>query len=222
MRRWAIAGAIFGVATALGLVSAWQMHTTLGRPLRSVWIVLNLSYFYLLLLLLPAVGALARRYRPGVAGGLALGSVHAVGFLLTWCVYSFVLAGVRFVLGLAEAGITGAWWRYFIWAGDWILVAYAATVLAAWAMELGREADERSLHAAILATDVANARLGQIRARLDPDRLFATFLEIASLVESDPTRAEELLHRQADGLRQALAVPGSVAAEVRHAAGADR
>ena len=67
-----------------------------------------------------------------------------------------------------------------------------------------RQWQEHSVAAAVLHSELAEARLNALTSRLQPHFLFNTLNAIAALVREEPRRAERLLARLSDLLRQAL------------------
>jgi two-component system LytT family sensor kinase len=67
-----------------------------------------------------------------------------------------------------------------------------------------RHVQEHSIAAAVLHSELAEARLNALTSRLQPHFLFNTLNAIAALVREDPRRAERLLARLSDLLRHAL------------------
>ena len=67
-----------------------------------------------------------------------------------------------------------------------------------------RQWQEHSVAAAVLRSELAEARLNALTSRLQPHFLFNTLNAIAALVRDEPRRAERLLARLSDLLRQAL------------------
>jgi LytS/YehU family sensor histidine kinase len=98
------------------------------------------------------------------------------------------------------AAMRGAVGRYA--AIDVIL--YVATAAAALALAYGRESRERELRAARLQTQLAEAQLHALGAQLQPHFLFNTLNAISALVRHEPKRAEQLIARLSELLREML------------------
>ncbi|MDQ6830470.1 MAG: histidine kinase [Gemmatimonadota bacterium] len=81
----------------------------------------------------------------------------------------------------------------------YILIATTATTLA-----YGRESRERAVRAAKLQAQLAEAQLHALSAQLHPHFLFNTLHAISALVRPDPKRAEQLIARLSELLRQML------------------
>ncbi len=68
----------------------------------------------------------------------------------------------------------------------------------------GRLAQEREQRAAHLETSLARAQLRSLRAHLQPHFLFNTLHSISALVHTDPPRADRMIARLSDLLRQTM------------------
>jgi signal transduction histidine kinase len=82
-----------------------------------------------------------------------------------------------------------------------IYVMIAAAILA---LGYGRESRERTLRAARLQQQLAEAQLHALGAQLHPHFLFYTLHVISALVRHEPKRAEELIARLSELLREML------------------
>ena len=82
-----------------------------------------------------------------------------------------------------------------------IYVMIAAAILA---LAYGHESRERSLRAVRLQQQLAEAQLHALGAQLHPHFLFNTLHVISALVRHDPKRAEELIARLSELLREML------------------
>ncbi|HEX9983528.1 MAG TPA: histidine kinase [Thermoanaerobaculia bacterium] len=71
-------------------------------------------------------------------------------------------------------------------------------------MRVAREAESRQQHAFALQAAVANAEIEQLRARLQPQFMFATLQEIGKRISTDPQTADDMLVGLGDVLRRGL------------------
>lgn len=71
-------------------------------------------------------------------------------------------------------------------------------------MRVAREAESRQQHAFALQAAVANAEIEQLRARLQPQFMFATLQEIGKRIRTDPGTADDMLVALGDVLRRGL------------------
>ncbi|MEO5961054.1 MAG: histidine kinase [Opitutaceae bacterium] len=84
------------------------------------------------------------------------------------------------------------------------IVLYTGTVLAWHAATFYRDLKERQLKSVELESMLRQAQLQALRSQLNPHFLFNTLHSIAELVHENPSRAEQMLLRLGDLLRQAL------------------
>jgi signal transduction histidine kinase len=160
--------------------------------------------------LVPFVVAAARRaHRAGIASlrGLA---VHAVAATALALAHATAFGALRWALGLSTTGnvsavvtatvafvVGGNFLRYVVIAAAYHGVAYA------------REARERAVAEARMATDLAEARLAALEQRLHPHFLFNTLNAITALIPGDSRAAQRMVEQLGDLLRAALnAEPG--------------
>ena len=146
------------------------------------------------------------RYRPDAGGarraaiaqGLALATFLIVGgAMMGWFEWALPWrpAGAGVGVAMREA-IT----RYF--AINMLLYAVVAAAAMTWGY--AREARERSVRAARLQAQLAEAQLHALGAQLQPHFLFNTLHVISALVRPDPRRAEQLIARLSELLREML------------------
>jgi len=84
------------------------------------------------------------------------------------------------------------------------LLAYAAIIGLMHSVHFYRRFRERERRALVLESNLANARLGALRAQLHPHFLFNSLNAIAALLRRDPRLAESTLMTLSDLLRLAL------------------
>jgi signal transduction histidine kinase len=204
---------VFGVATALAVFSwlqAWRLTVINSKPGMTIQagklFALNLAYWYIPALLMPAVVWAARRYPFDSGRKLKAVAAHTVGALLFVLADFIGMMGVRFLLW-ADAGK----WPSVPWVDffqrrlleqlDWCLMVYAVIVGASHAIAFYHESQQRKLKAAQLETRLVEARLKTLEAELHPHFLFNTLHAISTLVHRDPESADRMISRLSDLLR---------------------
>lgn len=168
--------------------------------------LLNLAYWYVPAMLVPAIVWGAQRF-PFEAGRRARAfAAHAVG-ALTFSVARFAaMAAVRFALfpdGLMPRSVP--FWtavqRQFITDLDWCLMVYGVIVGTSHAVAYYHESQDRQLKAVQLEAHLMEARLKALEAELHPHFLFNTLHAISALVHRDPEAADRMISRLSDLLR---------------------
>jgi sensor histidine kinase YesM len=94
-------------------------------------------------------------------------------------------------------------WQIFLWLGIFII---AVVIIHSFHMMVSfyRELREKDVLEEKLRTLAAQAEVKALRAQINPHFLFNSLNTIASLVDSDPLKAEESVERLADIFRYAL------------------
>ena len=116
---------------------------------------------------------------------------HILGWLLPVWITSMIIG-----FGLLQ-------WRIYLWLGVFIAVVviiHSFHMLASFYRELR----EKDVLEEKLKTLAAQAELKALRAQINPHFLFNSLNTIASLVNSDPVKAEESVEKLADIFRYAL------------------
>jgi len=206
--RW-----VFGVATGLSIFSwlqAWRLTLINSKPGMDIHpeklLVLNLAYWYLPALLMPAVVWASRRFPFDSGHRLRALLAHAIG-ALTFAAACFVgMIGVRFLIWENGGKWIGATWAQFFQRHifeqlDWSLMVYAVIVGVSHAVAFYHESQGRKLKAAQLETRLVEARLKTLEAELHPHFLFNTLHAISTLVHRDPESADRMISRLSDLLR---------------------
>ena len=201
--RWAAWDAAAWCAVAL--LFAGQAAARSDEPFARI-LVNQLAGFLPCALFTPLIGAVALRYRfsEGERGRALLAHLACLAAFLT--VAGAMMGALEWSLpwhpvgagiGAATRAAIG---RYFA-IDTLIYVMIAAAILA---LGYGRESRERSLRAARLQAQLAEAQLHALGAQLHPHFLFNTLHVISALVRHDPKRAEELIARLSELLREML------------------
>ena len=203
VRFWAFNVAVW---VALALLFAVQSSAQFGTTLGSRTIVTSLVSFLPCILLTPVIWTVASKFR--FAHGQRIRSLiaHAAGL------GGFIVIGG----GLMGALVWFLPWstrRVSVWERAtnsmvefvaYDVLAYVMVAAAAMALVYSTEARERSLAAARLEGQLAEARLHALSAQLHPHFLFNTLNAISALVREDPPTAERLLARLSELLRHSL------------------
>jgi signal transduction histidine kinase len=206
-------GWVLGIATGLSLFSwleAWRLTVVNSKPGMAAHpeklLALNLAYWFIPALLMPAVVWAARRF-PIVSGHKVRAVfAHAFGAMLFAAGCIGGLIAMRFLLWEDAGKWSGATWAQFIQRMifeqlDWSLMVYAVIVGASHAIAFFRESEQRKVRAAQLETQVVEARLKTLEAELHPHFLFNTLHAISTLVHRDPDAADRMISRLSDLLR---------------------
>ena len=194
-----------GLWAAVALLFAGQGAARSTVPFGQL-LVTELAGFLPCALFTPLIGAVALRYRfaDGERGRAALAHLACLAAFLT--AGGAMMGALEWALpwhprgaGVGEA-MRDAMARYYA-IDTLIYVMIAAAVLA---LAYGRESRERSLRAARLQAQLAEAQLHALGAQLHPHFLFNTLHVISALVRHEPRRAEELIARLSELLREML------------------
>jgi len=105
--------------------------------------------------------------------------------------------------GLRPPPLPG-WPRMTLWSSLLDLLAYGAIAGLAHSVHFYRRFREREHRALMLESNLAHARLGALRAQLQPHFLFNSLNAIATLLRRDPRQAEATLMSLSELLRLAL------------------
>ena len=132
----------------------------------------------------------------GVAAGVLL-VIHASDALLHW----------TRLMGAPSRVVTN--WRVNMVYLHIGVAVYWVTLAAQHALSFRGESERRALQAVRLEADLAEARLAELRAQLNPHFLFNTLNSIGVLMRHDAPLAEQTLHRLSDMLRSALTGPST-------------
>ena len=214
---------VFGVATALGFFSWWQAYR-LGllypRPEAmpgayvAKLLALNIAYWYVPALLIPAIATIARRFPLDSGNRLRAIVAHVSGALAFAVVRGAAMLGVRLALwGTAIKMSTVPWSLYvqreFLEDLQWCFAVYGVIVGASYAVAYYHESQVEKLKEAHLETRLMEARLKTLQAELHPHFLFNTLHAISALIHSDPEDADRMISRLSDLLRITLDQSGA-------------
>jgi signal transduction histidine kinase len=210
--RW-----IVGVIALLAVSStlqAWRLDTLSSKVVEPMTgtdvaklFVLNLAYWTIPALCLPAIVGIARRFRFDNGRKIAAFGVHIAAALAFAFVRQCGMVGVRVLLwpnmAFKAAGVP--WSIYFqrqlLNDLDWCLMVYASIVGVSHAVAYYHESQQRKVKQATLETRLIEARLETLQAELHPHFLFNTLHAISTLVHRDPEAADRMISRLSDLLR---------------------
>jgi two-component sensor histidine kinase len=210
--RW-----IVGVIALLAVSStlqAWRLDTLSYKAVAPMTrtdvaklFVLNLAYWTIPALCLPAIVGVARRFRFDSGHKVAAFAVHLAAALTFAFVRQCGMVGVRVLLwpNLAFKAAAIPWSVYFqrqlLNDLDWCLMVYASIVGVSHAVAYYHESQQRKVKQATLETRLVEARLETLQAELHPHFLFNTLHAISTLVHRDPESADRMISRLSDLLR---------------------
>jgi signal transduction histidine kinase len=204
---------IFGVATGLGLFSAFQAYnyvnllTNREQPFYLL-LALNISYWYAWAVLVPAILWLARRYRFERRTWKRAAGMHALGVLVVTFTHAVITIGARVVILETLAGRQVSWWpsfrELFFLNFDWEMMTYWAVVGLSHALDFHRESQDREVTAVQLQARLAEAQLEALQRQLHPHFLFNTLNTISALMHRNIDAADAMLERLSDLLRLTL------------------
>jgi signal transduction histidine kinase len=204
---------IFGVATALGFFSAFQMYyyvsTFTEWPASLPFLLgLNLGYWYSWAALAPAILHLARKApleRDSWKFALA---VHIPGvFVITLLHVALTVSSqtaIVWVAGQEQRSWLQEAQRMFFNNFDWEMMTYWAIVGLSHALSYHGEAQDRALRTSQLETHLVEARLQALQRQLQPHFLFNTLNTISALMHRDVNAADNMIARLSDLLRISL------------------
>ena len=193
--------------TAVALLFAVQSSSRSGLALPSLrTIATSLTSFLPCALLTPAIWAISVRFRFAAGDRLRSLGGHALGLIGFLTVGGGLMGAFTWLLPWTTR--TGSIWDEAV-ATMGRFIAYdvlAYVLVAASAIALAYSADARHhlIATARLESQLADARLHALSAQLQPHFLFNTLNAISALIREDPSKAERLLARLSDLLRQSL------------------
>jgi two-component sensor histidine kinase len=170
---------------------------TLGFVEYTIWAALTVPIFYLA----ERIGALERGWAMRVLAFLAVGLVIAVGVDSLLLVFRQQLLGPPRFGGRGSGGALRNAARLEI-LDDFLV--YVGVLAAAIARDYFLRYQTHLVETQQLRGQLAEARLGALRAQLNPHFLFNTLNAVSSLVESDPRGVRRMISRLGDLLRHTL------------------
>lgn len=195
----------FGVS----MLFAAQSYTRTDLPF-AVLLAINLVSWFAVLVFAPLLIALALRFRFTEGNVKRALFAHVAGLAAFLVIGGAMMGGLEWLLPwnprrlpLFEA-MLHAVPAYL--AVD--VLTYAAIVAAVQSWAFAREARAREVATAKLQMQLAEARLHTLNAQLQPHFLFNALNTISALVREQPKRAEALIARFSELLRESLGTDG--------------
>jgi sensor histidine kinase YesM len=205
--------AAFALLSVVSAVQTLLLRRNAGES-GSIWatVFFSVGIWFAWLALVPAIGALGRRFdfRAGRRGQSVL--VHTAAALLAHVLTMLVTVVLGVVLFTPEEAITPAMVRGAILLSSRLpisLVVYAGILGLHRAIGLLQVLADREAVAARLETQATRARLEALAARLHPHFLFNALQSASALVEREPARARTMLALIGDLLRDVLDASGT-------------
>ncbi len=203
--RWALYDVL--AWTGLAILFAAQEAITSPRPFSHLF-ASNFASFTICMLFTPIIAWVTLRYRFSENTTRAL-IAQGVTLVLFLTVGSAMMGAVEWLEPFAlpamfRKGIVASMNRAVTSYVAFDTLFYIAIATTAAALAYGRESRERSVRAAKLQAQLAEAQLHALSAQLHPHFLFNTLHAISALVRPDPKRAEQLIARLSELLRQML------------------
>ncbi len=202
IRLWLLSAGAFSAIGTLFTVQASMRGVPM--PFAKLWAASLISWLPVALLT-PILVRLAERYR-FAQGDLRQSLIaHGIGVSGFLGIGGFMMGAFEWVLpwerqGTMIAAATAAVGRFI---GLDVLV-YLMIVVAAMAYAYARDANEQTVASATLRGQLAEAQLHALTSQLQPHFLFNTLHAISALVTEDPPRAERLVARLSELLRDSL------------------
>jgi len=197
---------IFAASTLAGVYFATQLVVAYPAPIARPFgeaLAINLTYYYLWGLLVPAVVFIARRFR------FEKGSIAS-----SLVVHAFASAALTIAeIGVAEVILTELHARHPKPKGilDAITNNFHSSLPTYWLILFGYYAfdyyvkyRDRELRAAQLETRLSRAQLQALKTQLNPHFLFNTLNTISSLMYTDIDAADRMMTRLSELLRLTL------------------
>jgi signal transduction histidine kinase len=153
----------------------------------------------LLTLVWPLTGFIERRRLPALPS-VAIHTMAAVLFVLTWLLLSFTIAYFAFTPDEARRAAL----NFFVWQGMWGLMMYAVVAGVFHAVRAVEAARTQALATAQAETLLTRSELVALRNKLNPHFLFNTLHSIIALTRKDAKAAEAALLKFSDMLRYVL------------------
>jgi two-component system, LytTR family, sensor kinase len=141
-------------------------------------------------------------------GKLQIGVTH----ILMACGFSIAHVALMFALRFLVYFLTdvryepGIWWSVIAYEAPKDFVTYALLAGICYGVVLMQREQRRELDIALIKTELSEARLARLQDQLQPHFLFNTLNLVSSLMSEDTERADTVLVRLADLLRNTLAL----------------
>jgi signal transduction histidine kinase len=210
-------GVIFGFATALGFVSAFQAYYYVSTfedwPASLPFLLaLNLGYWYSWALLTPPILWLARWAPLERQSWKRAVLVHVPGVFVATILHISITVALQMAVTWLQGEQPKAWrleaQRLFFNNFDWEMATYWAIVGLSHALRYNGEARDRALRESQLETHLVEAQLQALQRQLQPHFLFNTLNTISALMHRDVNAADNMIAKLSDLLRMSLQTVG--------------
>ncbi len=207
---WLLVFAAWLVPALLSGFNTYVQNRLEGRPPDWRWVIFSSIDWLLYAVLTPIVFRLSRRFPLGrvhLTRNIALHVLGALGMCVAWAALGTILR-----LGIFPPETNGTPLKIWLSFVSWVFTtlpfgvgAYFALVGIQHSFFYFAQARERETHAARLAAQLSDARLGALRMQLNPHFLFNSLNAITVLVrDSNTADASRMLQLLSDVLREVL------------------
>ncbi len=215
-RRWYAIASVLAAWTLFGLFMAWQIYTIARRigdemtwqePLRS-----ELVYAYVWALLTPLVLFLGRKFyleRRRLAARLLVHAVAAVAIALLQRILLVTIMKTYRAFSNHQPFSGDNFLTHLINHLDYGILLYGIIIILQHAFSYYRHFQEKTVHAAQLQTQLAQAQLQALRMQLQPHFLFNALNAVSVLISKNPQAARRMLQHLSEFLRLTLQSNGA-------------
>src|SRR5688572_14717585 len=199
------APAFFAIAPSVDAdLSLWFR----SLPLWPSYIYWDLVSSYLWLFFIPLVYHLTRRFplkrgsmiRNGIIHLLAAIFVSVVHLHLNYALGNFLLQLLSYPLSVLDLNEI----LNLVYRISWRLLIYFVLATVCHSFTFYRRLRQEELKTQKVESELAHARLNALKVRLNPEKIFASFAEIASAMDQDVQKASQLIVSLGDELRGRL------------------
>jgi two-component system, LytTR family, sensor kinase len=213
--KWSLICGCWTVAALFFTTQAILQNSYAGTPPQ--WrrvLAWELVYFYLWLILTPAVLRLSRRFRFERGRRLRALAAHSLASLALSLSQLALYSSVYQLLhphGLETPFVTFIEIYKNVFAAyiHFCLLSYWGVLIVDFAVKYYRAYQERALRASQLETSLARAQLQALQMQLQPHFLFNTLNTISELVHEDSEAADRMIARLSGLLRSSLETVGA-------------
>jgi two-component system LytT family sensor kinase len=203
---------VFIVSTFAGIYFATQLVIAYPPPIRRPMgeaLAINLTYYYLWGLSVPAVVWMARRFRFEKAKWQLSLLVHTVWAVLLTLVQIVIAEWfLRAFTHARDFPVLKPIWSSVLDNFHSSLPTYWVILFGYYAFDYYAKYRDRELRASQLETRLSQAQLQALKMQLNPHFLFNTLNTISSLMYTDPDSADRMMARLSELLRLTLEQDG--------------
>ena len=205
-RAWFLMSSACVVPAALSVLEAYMQAELHHRPVRWQDLLFWGSDWILLGMFIPGIYYLGKRF-PLSRGPLKSVMIHVAGSLglcIGWASLGILIARLLNTYP-AEGPLKPAFFNWLLISLPFSVSIYFAVLGCVYAFSYFIQARREEAHAARLAAQLAEARLGALRMQLNPHFLFNSLNALSVLVrEGSTSAASRMLEQIAEVLRQVL------------------